>query len=29
MKGLEGAVGEETAAKVAKGCRVHFTRSSI
>ena len=27
MKGLEGAVGEETAAKVAKGCRVHFTRS--
>ena len=27
MKGLEGAVGEDTAAKVAKGCRVHFIRS--
>ena len=27
MKGLGGAVGEDTAAKVAKGCRVHFIRS--
>lgn len=27
IKGLEGAVGKETAAMVAKGCRVHFTRS--
>ena len=27
MKGLEEAVGEEVASKVAKGCRVHFARS--
>ena len=27
MKGLKKAVGEETAAQVAKGCRVHFLRS--
>ncbi len=27
MKGLVEAVGMETAAKVAKGCRVHFSRS--
>ena len=27
MRGLEGAVGSKTAAQVAKGCRVHFTRS--
>lgn len=27
MKGLEMAVGTETAAQIAKGCRVHFTRS--
>lgn len=27
MAGLEGAVGVERAAKVAKGCRVHFIRS--
>ncbi len=27
MKGLENAVGKDVAAKVAKGCRVHFTRS--
>ena len=27
MKGLEAAVGEEVASKVAKGCRVHFARS--
>ena len=27
MKGLENAVGKDTAAKVAKGCRVHFIRS--
>ena len=27
MAGLEGAVGVEKATKVAKGCRVHFTRS--
>lgn len=26
-KGLEAAVGEEVASKVAKGCRVHFARS--
>lgn len=27
MKGLEAVVGAETASQVAKGCRVHFTRS--
>ena len=27
LKGLEAVIGEETAAKVVKGCRVHFTRS--
>ena len=27
MRGLEAAVGKDTAAYVAKGCRVHYTRS--
>ena len=27
MKGLEGAVGVDIAAKVTKECRVHYTRS--
>ena len=27
MKGLEAAVGEEVASKVAKGCRVYFALS--
>ena len=27
LKGLEAVIGEETTAKVVKGCQVHFTRS--